>query len=299
MNSARSMTVAFLLLGACRLASAQPPDANELLREVQAKYTSLQSYSDVGEVRATLTTSTVGDGARAIDDPTPEIPTTLFRMKLARFQMFSIAWKRTGSLSRNGALWSDGGYRFFNMMGLKYEPKSTEEGFGAAAGVSGGVTSTIPRIFFNLPSNAISAMQGAVLSGEESIDGDDCYVVKSHSEMKTSRLGVSETMIDRTLWISKTSKLIRQERADISADLTQMNISDFDLKNELEKMGQKATDETVQEFQAMSADALKTMGKGSSTSRIETHREIKIDEPMSPSDFREEPQAPPVPDPVK
>jgi hypothetical protein len=185
------MIVALLFLGACRLASAQPPDANQLLRDVQAKYASHQSYSDVGEVRAALTMSASGDGARATNDATEEIPPMSFRMKLARFQMFSVAWaKNIGSYNQMGALWWDGGYRFFNMLGMRSEPKNTEESFGMATGVSGGAAHTIPAIFFNLPGNAISAMQGPLLSGEESIDGEDCFVVKSHSEMKDRTLAL-------------------------------------------------------------------------------------------------------------
>jgi hypothetical protein len=33
-------------------------------------------------------------------------------------------------------------------------------------------------------------MQGPLLSGEESIDGEDCFVVKSHSEMKDRTLAL-------------------------------------------------------------------------------------------------------------
>ncbi len=291
MNPARSLTVAFLFLGACRLASAQSPDASQLLREVQAKYASLQSYSDVGEARLALIMRTPGDGAQGAGDAPAEIPTKSFRIKLARFQMFSIAWAENGGAFKSkGALWSDGGYRHFKMGEIKAEPQSTEEGFGMATGVSGGVAQTVPSVFFNLQGNAISAMQGALLSGQESIDGEDCYVVKSHSEK-----------IDRTLWISKTSKLIRQARADIFADPAQilMKMSDFDFKVGLEKLGKKVTDETVQEIQAMTASALKELGPVRSTFTIETHREIKIDMPMSPIDFREEPQALPAIDPAK
>ncbi len=283
--------VALVVVGVSRFASAQTPDATQLLREVQAKYASLQSYSDVGEVHSTLTRSASDGSASAAADQPSQIPPTSFSIKLARFQMYKVVWTQHGE---KGALWSDGGYRFVSMPGMKYEPQSTEMAFAEASGVSGGAANTIPSIFFNFPGNAVNSIEGATITGEESIDGDDCYVVKSHSQKSNQLLGSGEAAIDFTLWISKGSRLIRQTRADISADVSQMKISDFELKSVSEAMGNKLTDEQVQVMQTLSADVLKSMGNVRTT-MLETHREIKIDMPMSPSDFRDEPQAPSVP----
>jgi hypothetical protein len=283
--------VALLVVGASRFASAQTPNAAQLLREVQAKYASMQTYSDVGEVHSSLTRSASDGSASAAADQASQIPPTSFSIKLARFQMYKVVWTQHGE---KGALWSDGGYRFISMSGTKYEPQSTELAFAGAAGVSDGAANTIPSIFFNFPGNTVNSIEGATISGEESIDGDDCYVVKSHSQKSNQLLGSGEAAIDLTLWISKGSRLIRQTRADVSADISQMKISDFELKSVLEAMGNKLTDEQVQTMQTLSADALKSMGNvGAMT--IQTHREIKIDVPMSPSDFRDEPQASSVP----
>jgi hypothetical protein len=274
--------VALLPLSSYRFAVAQPPDANQILRDVQAKYASLQTYSDVGEVRNVVTTNSTGDAQ-------PDIPTA-FTIKLARVKMYGIAWaSKVGSSNGKGSLWSDGGYIFIRVLGVKSEPKSMEEAFAMATGVSDGAASTIPSVFFNFSGYTIGTMRNAVVSGEEAIEGDDCYVVKSHAEE-----------MDLTLWISKTTKLIRQRRLDRSGAVTPPAISDFDLKMALESMGEKATDEEVRKAQEMAASALKsTMGAIRSISVTETHRDIKIDLPLSPGDFREEPQAPPVPDGLK
>jgi hypothetical protein len=63
--SQRIAIAAFLLAAATsRLSVAQTPDANQLLREVQAKYAAMRTYSDVGEVRGTVVMTAPDDLAQ-------------------------------------------------------------------------------------------------------------------------------------------------------------------------------------------------------------------------------------------
>src|SRR5262249_25899706 len=70
---------------------AQTPDVQQLLRDVQARYASLQSYSATGEVRGGITS----DGSSATLPVNQSFETrSMFTMKLARPQMFRIVWEQ-------------------------------------------------------------------------------------------------------------------------------------------------------------------------------------------------------------
>jgi hypothetical protein len=151
-----------------------------------------------------------------------------------------------------------------------------------ATGVSGGAAFMIPSLFFNLESNLITAAENPVFSGEEAIEDDDCYVIKVHRDR-----------FDQTYWISKASKLIRQERMDSSGSFTPPELTNDDARKALEAMGKPVTDEAIKALLDQMAEMgkrMKTLGVQSHSS-IETHREIKTNDPMSPSDFRDKPDA--------
>jgi outer membrane lipoprotein-sorting protein len=274
-STPRTSILILLLASASPMATAQAPDPTQLLREVQAKYLSLQSYSDVGEVRSTTTmSSSPGEAAKK-----HEMRST-FTIKLNRPQMYRIEWDDNSGFSK-GSLLSDGESRSINIGDEPTHPQDTETAMAMATGVSGGAANTIPSVFFDLEANGIKAAENPVLSGEEAIEGDDCYVVKMHREH-----------LDQTFWISKASKLIRQERMDMSGNFGPTEeLTDADAKKVLESMGRKATDEAIQQLRKQMAqmqEMMKTAGPQSHSS-IETHREIKTNDPMSAVDFREKP----------
>jgi hypothetical protein len=109
-----------------------------------------------------------------------------------------------------------------------------------------------------------------------SLQSEDCYVVKAHADH-----------IDRTFWISKASKLIRQERTDSSGSSGTPELTDADARKVLESMGQKATDERIVTLRNELAHATQAMKSIRSGYSIERHREIKTNDPMSPADFLE------------
>jgi hypothetical protein len=193
-----------IVVGAHQPAKAQTPNGAQLLREVQAKYASLQSYSAIGEVLSGLNV----DGSSAVPPASKATIRIAFTIKLARPQMYRITWnweqkteRQALSSTSKGAVWSDGQSRFMTSDGKVTQPADTLMATSGASGASGGASNTIPSIFFDLGTNGIKApLREAVLAGEESIDGEPCYVLKT-----------SNGHFDHTLWISKASQLIRQQ----------------------------------------------------------------------------------------
>jgi len=271
----RNALVFFICICAYQTVQAQTPDVAQVLRDVQATYASLHSYSATGEVVSGIST----DGSSAILAAAgPQEFRTTFTLKLARPQMYKIIWEQgTTFMSMRGAVWSDGESRFLVVPGITSQPADTETAIAAATGISGGVAHTIPSIFFDLSGNELATvLKVSTMAPTESIDGEECYVVKAHTEQS-----------DRTFWISKGSKLIRQVMTVTSGTGAPPEISDADLKKALETMGQKPTDEAIRAFRAQMASGLEMMKSIKSSYRIEKQREIKTNDPMSTSDFRE------------
>ena len=89
MKTPRIAILLFVIAAVCRPALAQTPDVQQLLREIQARYASLQSYSATGEVRSVITS----DGSSTTLPANQSFETrSTFTMKLARPQMFRIVW---------------------------------------------------------------------------------------------------------------------------------------------------------------------------------------------------------------
>jgi len=116
----------------------------------------------------------------------------------------------------------------------------------------------------------------AVLTGGEFVDGEDCYVVKAHTGS-----------MDRTFWIAKASKLIRQEMTVSSGSVDTPELTDDDARKVLESMGQKPTDEAIRTMRDQLANVEQAAKSVKSYYSIEKHREIKTNDLMLPSDFRE------------
>jgi len=265
-----TLLLSVLLISTCQPAEAQAPDAAQIFRDVQSKYASLQSYSAVGEVVSVVTTETTG--------PSQQIRHT-FTIKLARPQMYRIDWEQNNQFfSNKGSVWSDGESRYVTLAGQTSQPANTQTALAMATGVSGGAANTIPAIFLDLPSSGLSRnANGVVLKGEERIDGDDCYVIKS-----------TAGNTDSTYWISKDTKLIRQVRRDSSGNFNPPEMTDDLARQTLRSMGRPVTDEAVRELQAQMASMQKSIQGLKSSYSIETQHQIKINQPMTPADFRDQ-----------
>jgi len=182
---------AALLLG-CKKAAVV--SSGEIFKNAQDKYAALTSYSDEGETVAIVNGTTI---------------TTTFSIKLARPNLYRIAWEQsTGS---KGVVWSAGDGDFM-MLGddAAQKEEDQETALGSATGISGSATATIPGTFFNM--NWGNQLGGSVADEKQQPDdkvGDvDCYVFTS--ELKKG--------VTKTLWIGKQDFLIHQVRIVTSAE---------------------------------------------------------------------------------
>jgi hypothetical protein len=141
--------------------------------------------------------------------------------------------------------------------------------------VSAGVTGTMPYIFFDGHASQIRAFKGAERAADETIDGEDCYVLKG------------EVMgIKLSFWVGKDTFLIKQKRVILGGKATVPEISDADIDEQLKKMGNLTPAQKAQAKVAMkNMKPVMEQLKGTMT---ETYRNIKTDQPLKKADFNYE-----------
>ena len=233
-------------------AEASPADlsAADILKQAQAKYASLTSYSDDGTTTATI-------GALTANNYT-------FTINLARTNLYQIVWRQADEVYiPKGVVWSAGTGNFL-WMGKGFTPrKSTdrEMALASATGISGGAAASVPGTFFNL--NWGNQLGGATIANaqrqaDEKLGDVDCYVLTHGKEGRTN-----------TLWIGKTDLLIHQIENDTSAAF---------MKSMLEEQAKKSP-----QIRAMLETSGKDMFKDSRS--VETHQNIRLNPPLTPADF--------------
>jgi RNA polymerase sigma factor (sigma-70 family) len=170
----------------------------EIVNRSQQAYAALTSYSDEG-----VSTAKLGDNV---------VSPNVFSIKLARTNFYRIQWDQiVGLFRQTGLVWSSGEGNFFKMTGnggIIITNSTMEMNLGAATGVSGSASSSIPGTFFNLNwGNQIGWMRSAARQADEKIGDTDCYVFTQ-----------SKDGISRTAWIGKEDYLIRQIKVLTSAE---------------------------------------------------------------------------------
>ena len=168
---------------------------DEIIQNVKAAYASLSSYSDEGTV---------------ITDKNGYTITHAFTSRLSRPNLYRIECEESilspsstiGTQAKAGAVWSAGEGNFLDTGSGAQKQVSKAAAFTSTTGVSGGVTSIIPRMFFNFGCAPLCRL-GPDLGrqADEKIGDVDCYVFVSGSAAST-----------QTLWIGKQDFLIRQVR---------------------------------------------------------------------------------------
>ena len=263
--------------------------ADAIIQKVLAKYSNMESYSAVGEVISDIDMSVTMEG---LSELKPEIKESkefqdmlkdsqrlkhTFSIKLAKPNLYCIEWEQKvhESFSNTGAVWSvNGEEHFLFNAGQKTSPKNRKSALAAATGVSGGVANTIPPFFFDEQSAILRVLPVNILN-EEQIDGDRCYVI-------SGRL----TGITMNFWISKESFLIRQTKQIFDGELKfpEMELSDTELKEGLEAMGEEVTEQKIEELKKTMEKAKKQIPnlKGTIT---EIHRDIKINQQIEVVEF--------------
>jgi len=267
-----------LMFCTIRPAAGEPVDPVQLLRELQIRYESMRSYSATGDVTSVINISEVplSDAAQGPARAAQESHHR-FTIKLGRPELYRIEWKQQmPSFTTKGALWSDGSARVLTVPGQKspVEPQDTQTALAMATGISGGVANTIPSAFFAFKGSSFTALTDTRLDGEETIEGDPCYVIKAH----LADQGV-------TLWISKATHLLRQKRHDFARPRSMPELGDDDVRRALESWNREASDEAIKAMRAQ-LEAARAMMNLMSGYSVEVHRDIRIDVPVRLSEFR-------------
>ncbi|HYB89687.1 MAG TPA: hypothetical protein VEC38_01450 [Candidatus Binataceae bacterium] len=241
------------------------PSVSDLLAQVQATYDKMQSYSSAGDV--TSNTTIPGFAQQELH--------STFSIKLARPDLYRIEWEMPTMMNR-GAVWSAGDGNFITtpMQASPTQMKDMSMALGMATGISGGAANTIPSIFFRLNSNSLKRSKDAAFGPDAAIDGDPCYVI-------TKKAGTIRT----TMWISEKSKLIRQIRDDSTGPTRMPEMTDNQLSEVLQSMGQKPTAEGIKSMRAMMAAQQAWMNVGATTVRIEAQRQVVVNATLRKADF--------------
>lgn len=175
----------------------------QILEKTREKYASLISYSDEGQVVATLNGGVIN---------------TSFMTRLARKNYYMIGWQQNVESLYNTnstqpqAVWSAGAGNFLDTGLGPVDEGSREIALALARENSGGAAVTIPKTFFNIPwgDQLDDAWSPQDRLPDEIAGGVDCYVLSNELQGRT-----------RTLWIGKQDHLIRQIRTVTSADALQ------------------------------------------------------------------------------
>jgi len=241
---------------------ADDPSADQILKQVEVAYESLQSYKATGTIAVDMDT-----GATKLKQE------TRFSILLKRPNMYRITWNQTGMTKQSGAVWNDGNRPFLYMSAMNaYSQMASDEiALGGATGISGGAAHTIPSLFlptFKAQTAPFSRLKNVQIEKSETLDGEDCYVISGSSTVSKKE----------TFWVSKSSHLIRQYSRSLEppkggALIPEM--TDKQIEESIKALGQKVTEKRKAEMKQMMErmrTQMKTMNlKGLS---METHSNI-------------------------
>jgi hypothetical protein len=204
---ALGVSTTLMLVGGATSGDAAGDDLSpgEIFRKTQETYASLASYSDEGQIVATM------DGTTNI---------TVFTIRLARTNFYRIEWEQNSKTSHSAdsasaqAVWSSGAYHLLDMGCGPQDEGSRDIALAGAAGPSGGAAATIPRLFFNIQWGDRRDQSGDPEFSEnrqpdEKVGNVDCYVFTRESPGQA-----------KTLWIGRQDFLIHQLRTVTSAEAT-------------------------------------------------------------------------------
>lgn len=204
-KSALSTSIAILVVGGgvsvavSQIGTEPKLTRGDILRKSQAAYAAMTSYSDEGNVVATMM------GTRA---------THHFTIKLSRPDRYRIEWEQTveanasPALKTKGSVWGDGQEHFLENGAKTRTETNMESALSSATGISGGAAASIPGAFFNTRWNHIIDPTSRIQEQQpdETLSGIDCYVFST--ELKGRKI---------TVWIGTSDFLIRQIQTVTSA----------------------------------------------------------------------------------
>ena len=271
--------------------NTQTPSAPEILQKVTEQYDSLTSYSASGKNVSIIDMSGVDmknipgmpaklpKDAKAVAMSKPQRMEGNFSVKLGKPNFYRVEWEgQMGPVKNKGAVWSagEGDFLLMSSMGQpKYSKmKDREIALASATGISGGAAGTMPGIFFKSQSSQLNLFKGATRGADETIDGEDCYVLTGNvSGMKI------------ILWINQSTSLIKQKQMVLGGELKMPDMNDATVEEGLKQLGGNPTPEQKAQTKAMMKNmkAMTSQLKGTMT---ETYSNIEINKPVAKEDFK-------------
>jgi hypothetical protein len=240
-----------------------------IVAKLAANYAGLTNFTVTGRVIEDIDAS--GGKNPAVAPKSDELKYDLgtpgrvitFSIRLAKPDFYRIEWSQriSDSYSQKGATWSSGDGDFLLLADKKRRIEGgMDMALASATGVSGGVASTLPPIFFQRPTNELQSLGNLALLPEEKIGDDVCYVVSG---------GLNGQKV--ILWITKDYWL-KQKKMILGASMKMPEMSDEDIKKALSAIGQAATPEAVATMRETmkSVQAMSSKMKGSITEKYET-----------------------------
>lgn len=248
-----------------------------IFEKVEAAYESMNTYKAEGTIISNIDT---GETKTSIE--------TTFSIILKKPNLYLISWTQKNmampGMSQSGAVWSDGAQPYLYMGGMNAYARMASDklALGAATGISGGATSTIPSLFLSVFKDQpapFSRLKDPQMEKTEKVGKEDCYVISGSSSISKKE----------AFWVSKKSYVIKKYCRDLEPPEEGVAIpemTDEQLEEAIKGMGQEVTEESKQKMREMmkkSRDALKTDHmKGAST---ELHAEISSPQ-MNTKDFQ-------------
>ncbi|NOY42390.1 MAG: DUF2092 domain-containing protein [Planctomycetes bacterium] len=251
MNSTKSrlvaLTIGVLILGTNACSESIAPDTiktspEEILKKVVDTYETLETYKSEGTIISDIDTG----GTKVKTE-------TEFSILLKKPNLYLISWTQKNmpmpGMAQSGTVWSDGTqpYLYTGILNTYSKVTNDEMALASATGISGGAAFTIPTLFlsvFKEQPAPLSRLKNLKVEKTEVIEGEDCYVLTGSSEISAKE----------TLWISKTSYLIRKYYRSLESPeggIVIPELSDEEIEEALEGMGQDVTEEGKRNLKEM------------------------------------------------
>jgi hypothetical protein len=266
----------------------------KIVKQSQAAYAALSSYSDSGTVVMEIAGQKV---------------TTTFNTRLQRPNLYRIDWVQTiGYYSSKGVAWSDGGGDNLQIaapdfltaaVGQKKNDKlqkmpNLKTALTLATPLSSAAASMIPGTFFNqnlgdFTSPAASGRYPLQKEKDAKVGDVDCYVVSSGmiDLSKVPDIGKPGT-ISTMFWIGKKDFLIHQTRTRYveKADSSDQAIDEA-IKKSLKMQNQPITPETIAAMRSQMKANMELLKSGYESGLFftQTHKNIVVNQKYSPVDF--------------
>jgi len=260
--------------------------AREILQKSQTAYAALTSYRDRGQVVSQIAGQTISN---------------TFNIRLQRPNLYRVEWQQTTAFfSSGGVVWSagNGDYLVLEHGQNNVQPERQPDmptALGAATGVSGQASATIPGTFFQ--QNWGDALKFRAAGNtpltqlpDDTVAGVDCYVVSSaSSSISLPNNGGQTGKTTTTLWIGKQDYLIHQKQeVTEGASFKPPVMTDARIAAILTRQNHPATPEAIASLRKIIETGQQKVQKQMASGKVvntETHDQIELNPALTAADF--------------